>query len=177
MPKLALMKTIRLVPLLLAGFCGYLHTVINRRFDEIGGLMSQSNGHPDMMDAPNSMLASLSASSTSSSLQQQQQQTKASNDGNQPIQSLNLGKMQGPAADLLDTGRDNFDMKPPPPDMRVMVGSDDYEERLLQFTMNLLPNHRDRVWKVACLGMSDLSKWCHPVRYRVVYLLQVLARP
>lgn len=152
MHKRIAMKTFKLVPLVLAGFCGYLHTVINRRFDEIGDLMGSASSlaqGSSLMDAPvRKALDELSASSSSSSsgaalgLQQEAQSAT----GLTPAQRVNMENLLGPAEDKMETGKEQWDSLPiipkdnAPP---LLANSDEYQQMLLRYTMNLLPNHLD----------------------------------
>ncbi|CAB9521712.1 Chondroitin sulfate N-acetylgalactosaminyltransferase 2 [Seminavis robusta] len=139
------MKTFRLVPLVLAGICGYIHTVINRRFDEIGdllhaggkSLLTATAGQAPIPKPPASALQSAldesisgGSTSTSDSLLQ----------GVNHKRMLNIEMLQGPAVDELDQENVEFPWLQPKKGTLQAI-SPEYDDTLLQYTLNLLPHH------------------------------------
>jgi len=152
------MKSFKLIPLFLAGFCGYIHTVINRRFDEMGVFMTGSpsdNQQNVLIDMPRSSSNSAGNVPFNSIIQQQQQQQQRLNlfqnqnsmiGGTSSGPLLDINQLMGPSVDASNAGMaiSDFDWTKPPKPERVMSESPDYQETLLQYTLNLLPNHQHK---------------------------------
>lgn len=175
----AAMKTFKVIPVVLAGLCGYLHTTINRKFQDLGDIITDqpSNAlihlpqHGSTMTRGDSMSTGRATSTTHHLMHNSNHNNMGTNGHSQLLLSssdmtmdrdsilrarerrrnYDVRQMRGPATDIEEQGREfpfealatTQTWTPPLDTKRIPAHSEEYQEELLQYTLNLLPNHRD----------------------------------
>lgn len=144
----ATMKAFKVVPLVLAGLCGYLHTTINRRFNEIGDLMHGDQLKTSLIDMPHTSNSKTGrATAVAQSIDESAESSSSATIIKSRRRNLDMRLLQGPAMDTNEAEDidllSNTDWSPPPEDDRILVNCAEHHDELLQYTLDLLPNHRN----------------------------------
>jgi len=136
------MKMIKVVPLVLAGLCGYLHTTINKRFHSLADQSMLS-----MIDMPHSdrTKSGRDAASSQSTVSSSTSTSISTPRRKRPRRELDINLLQGPATDAYDTSSERRPVvwSSIPIDERITTHNDEYQAELLQYAIDLLPKYRD----------------------------------
>jgi hypothetical protein len=147
-------RNFKVAPFLLAGFCGYIHTVINQGVQMDGMMRSQhQEAASSMIDMPREESAAALLGH-----KQHQQQLLQSLQYAPHSRRLDIISDVNPSDSItIESDQGITDYELPPENLRVPTVSDEYQESLVQYTMALLPNHRDPSSKGGGGGESTSS--------------------